>query len=214
MIYIVHGENFSYSRNIILNQQKKLRSSSRTEIAINDISPNQLKDVCNSFDMFGTPPFIVLDISKAGRMNLEPYIEAVTNLPVETTLIIMSSKDLPVGNFFIKNAAKIGAKVVKNERKISSNIFKFIDSVFNGRRETIYKELSKLMKDDVDQFYLFSMILYGARKNHNKFGDNGLKTLFMELYKIDKNVKTGNISPELFIPYTIEKILYARISTI
>jgi hypothetical protein len=164
--------------------------------------------------MFGAPPFIVFDISKAGRTNLEPYIEAILKLPAETTLIIMSSKDLPAGNIFIKNASKLGAKIVKNEKRVDSNIFRFIDSIFNGRRETIYKELNKLIADDVDSFYLFSMILYGVRKNHRVFGEEKLKKLFRELYTTDKNVKTGNISPEVFIPYTIEKILYARISTI
>jgi hypothetical protein len=164
--------------------------------------------------MFGTPPFIVLDISKAGRMNLEGYIDAISKLPIETTLIVMSSKDLPSANIFIKNADKLGAKIVKNEKKVSSNIFKFIDQIFNGRREVIYKELNKLIADDVDPFYLFSMILYGVRKNNKRFRNDKLKNLFKELYTIDKNVKTGNISPEVFIPYTIEKIIYAQLSTI
>lgn len=214
MIYLVHGENFAYSRNIVLNQQKKLSAQNRVEISINDTTPAQLQDLTTSFDMFGNPPFVVLDISGAGRMNVEEYIQALKKVPQETTLIILSSKTLSKSNPFIKEAGTLSIKVVFNEKKAEGNIFKFVDLLFNANRNGVYKELQNLILEDQDPFYIFSMILYGARKYHHKFKGESLKNLFKELYQIDIKIKTGAISPDMFIPYTVEKILYAQIQTI
>ncbi|KKS21065.1 MAG: hypothetical protein UU80_C0035G0005 [candidate division WWE3 bacterium GW2011_GWA1_41_8] len=231
MIYIVHGENLSYSRNIILNQQKKLRVSSRTELSVADITPAQIKDMCHSFDLFGEPPFIVLDISQAGRMKLDGYAEAVTGIPEQTTLIIMSDKELSQANAFIKNAAAIKAKVVLGIKKPSANIFKFVDMVYEKKREQAYKELRRLLEEDQDPFYLFSMLVFGlrnlsisktesplaakmapfirskAKKQAEGFSQESLKALYKEVYEMDKKMKTGGVSPDVAIPYTVEKII-------
>ncbi len=210
MIYLVHGENLSQSRNIILNQQKKLGVPNRIELSVADTPPEQLLVSCSSFDIFGTPPFVVLDISLAGRKNLDDYIEPLKKIPPESTLIILAARNLPASSPFIKKSAELNLKVVLNERKPTSNIFKFIDSLFNANRNSTYKELQKLTIEDQDPFYMFSMILYGVRKNHRKFGEEGFKKVIKEMYDIDKAVKTGGISTEVFIPFAVEKLLEAQ----
>jgi len=233
MLYIVHGENLSYSRNIILNQQKKLGFSNRTEIDISEVTPQQLKDMTMSFDLFGKPPFIVFNISGAGRMKLDEYVEALKRIPEQTTLIILSDKELSKTNAFIKNRSEIKAKIVLGQKKPSANIFKFIDFVYNKKRNQAYKELKNLLIEDQDPFYLFSMLIYGlrniafvkygspqtkkmspfvkARATSQKrgFSDESFLRLYKELYELDKSMKTGIISSEVVIPYAVEKILNA-----
>lgn len=206
MVYLVHGENYSYSRKIISSQQKKLGVETKTEVDLEDVTPEQLKALCTYFDIFGTPPFIVFNISKAGRQNLEPYTKIITDVPQETTLIILSSKDLSSTNIFVKEAKNLGINVVRNQKIPESNIFRFIDALYKGNRFLTYKELSKLIKEDQDPFYIFSMILYGARKNASSIGEEKTKQLFLDLYNTDKILKTGGIDPEIAIPYTVEKV--------
>ncbi|EKE00048.1 MAG: hypothetical protein ACD_22C00100G0012 [uncultured bacterium] len=210
MIYIVHGENYTFSRNIILNQQKKL-GNDRTEIDVTQTTPGQLKDLCSSNDLFGTPPFIVLDISNAGRANLDAFVDALSNLSAETNVIVLSSKELTKTNAFLKAADKLGAKVINNQKQITSNIFKFVDTLFLGNRKQIYTEYTKLINDDNDPFYIFSMLLYGVRKNAHKMPKQTLSTLLLNLYNIDKGVKTGELSVDMYIPLSIEKILNAQL---
>ncbi|OGC62960.1 hypothetical protein A2264_03720 [candidate division WWE3 bacterium RIFOXYA2_FULL_46_9] len=128
-------------------------------------------------------------------------------------------------------AQKEKIKVFENNPIPSGNIFKFIDSLFNKDRVGTYKELTSLAKDDVDNFYIFSMILYGLRnlihadiksvkfqqmqsfqqtklsQQTKKFGESKLKNLLEELYLLDKRVKTGEIDADLMITIAIEKVL-------
>jgi DNA polymerase III delta subunit len=209
MIYIVHGDDYPHSRNMILNQLKKLEGSSRNEINISDTTPTDLQTMCCSFDIFGNPPFIVLDISGAGRMNMEEYVKSVSKTPKETTLVILSSKELSKTNPFLTNAVKLKAKIILNQLKPTSNVFRFIDNVYSGRRDQSYKELRTLLIEKNDPFYLFSMLLYGLRTNYGKLREENVNKLFKELYEIDKGSKTGDISPDVMIVYSMEKVFNA-----
>ena len=77
---------------MIQNQQNKCGCTTRN--VISNITPEGLYEICCSNDLFGTPPFVVLDVSGAGRTNLEPYIEKIEKIPEQTTLIILSNKQL------------------------------------------------------------------------------------------------------------------------
>jgi DNA polymerase III delta subunit len=231
MIYIVHGDDISKSRILIQNQQKKLNIESRIEINITDVTPEGIYEKSHSNDLFGNLPFIVLDITLAGRMNMDKYIEMLEKTPVATTIVILSGKSLPQTNAFIKNAVKLNAKINANEMVPQSNIFTFVDAVFYKQREKAYLELSKLLKDQVSPFEILSMFFYGLRsvasakfsspafsKMHdfvkrktisqsNLFTENQIKNIFEQLRIIDMKAKLSEISEELLIPMAIEKVL-------
>jgi DNA polymerase III delta subunit len=206
MIYVVHGDNLSYSRKIILNQQKKLGETARTEVSVADITPQDLQNLVTSPDLFGTPPFIVLDISELKRTNPKDYIEVIKQTPEEATLIILSPKELGKTSPFLALAVN-GAKIILNKTQPKSNVFKLVDSLFKGFRKAAYKELQTLTLEDQDPFYIFSMILYGARKNSGNFEPEQLKALFNELYSVDKKAKTGEIPIDMMLTLTVEKVL-------
>ena len=111
MIYIVHGDDLSKSRALIQNQQKKLNIETRIEINITDTTPEDIYEKSHSNDLFGNPPFIVLDVTGLGRANADKFIEKLEQIPLATTLIILSGKSLPQTNVFIKNSAKLKAKI-------------------------------------------------------------------------------------------------------
>lgn len=231
MVYIVHGEDLSKSRILIQNQQKKIDSQSRIEIEISNITPEELYEKGCSNDLFGNPPFIVLDITSAGRTNIEPYIEKIMKLPETTTLIILSGKSLPKTNAFIKNSQKLRAKLNLNEAVPQSNIFNLVDAVFSRQREKSYIEFSKLLKDQVSPIEAFSMLFYGLRnvtsakldapsskkmhpfvKNKSQsqsrlFTQEQLVKIFEEFRKIDKKSKLSEIDEDLLIPIAIETVL-------
>lgn len=232
MIYIVHGDDLSKSRNLVLNQQKKLGVESRIELDINDVTPDDLFSRIHSNDLFGSIIFVVLNISKAGRMNLEPYLDKLRMIPDNTVLVILSDKILTEKNAFIKNAAGLNAKVSTSVSVPLSNTFKFVDAVFYKRREEAYKELSKLIQDDVDPVYeIFPMLIWGLRNvAQAKFGntnffkgrdfvrdkslsqarlysEDSIKNIYTLFMNMDKNVKTGGIEETMLIPMTVEKML-------
>jgi DNA polymerase III delta subunit len=231
MIYIVHGDDISKSRILIQNQQKKLNIESRVELNITDVAPEDFYEKSHSNDLFGNPPFIVLDITSAGRMNMDKYIEMLEKSPIATTVILLSGKSLPQTNAFIKNSGKLKAKINANELTPQSNIFNFVDAVFYKQREKAYSELSKLLKDQVSSFEILSMFFYGLRtvasakfktpsfsKLHDfvkkkslsqasMFTEKQIVEIFEHLRVIDMKSKLSEIDEELLIPMAIEKVL-------
>ena len=231
MIYIVHGDDFSKSRNLVLNQQKKLGVESRLELDISDTSPESLFSCVRSGDLFGNVLYVVLNISKAGRTNMEPYVGVLKNIPENTVLIILSDKSLTATNVFIKNAQVLGAKIVSNTQEPLSSTFKFVDAVFYKRRQEAYKELEKLLIDQTEPLEIFSMLVWGLRnvsqavfnnqpffngKNFIKnksyaqaklFNRNSIKNLYSDFFNMDREVKTGGIEGSMLIPLSIEKVL-------
>jgi hypothetical protein len=176
--------------------------------------------------------FVVLNISKAGRMNLEPYVNKLYNMPVNTVLVILSDKILTDKNAFVKNALKLNAKVSTSTAIPLSNTFKFVDAVFYKRREEVYRELSKLIQDQTDPVYeIFPMLLWGLRNvAQAKFGntnffkgrdfvrdkslsqarlysEDSIKNIYTLFMNMDKDVKTGGIEEAMLIPITVEKML-------
>jgi DNA polymerase III delta subunit len=231
MIYIVHGEDLAKSRALIQNQQKKVGAQSRIELDIADITPEQLHEKSRSNDLFGNPPFIVIDISNAGRSNMDPYIDKMEKVPDATTVIILSNKTLPKTNIFIKNSSRFRAKPSLNELAPQSNIFNLVDAVFYKQREKSYLELSKLLKDNVSPFEIFTMLFYGLRtvasakfespsikKAHSfvqskamsqakLFDADQIISLFEKFREIDKKSKLSEIDNDLIIPIAIETVL-------
>jgi len=231
MIYIVHGEDFSRSRELVLNQQKKLGIESKKEINIADTSPQELFDLVHSTDLFGGSTFTVLNVSKAGRMNLEPFVESFEKLPEKSIVVILSDKVLSSANAFIKSALKLKAKVALNIKIPQGNAFRLGDALFNKQREKAYLELSKLMSEGVDPFEIFSALIYGLRSvTHAKFNSpsfakakdfikqktqaqqkNFTEKQLVDFYNFfretDRDAKIGNLDLDLMVPLAIEKVL-------
>jgi DNA polymerase III delta subunit len=232
MILILHGENLTRSRSAVVGLQKKLNIGTKVEVSIKDVTPPKLLDMCAAFDIFGNPSLVVLDVTMAGRMKVDGYIEAMMQIPPRAVLVILSAKELKKSNAFVKNASKLSAKVVSSPVKPASNIFRFVDSVYSGNRDASYKELQRLLLDNEDPFKLFSMLLYGLRniafakfdssefakmapfvKKKSKgqalrFSKVDILALFESFYMLDKDAKTGVIVSDLLVPLAVEKILH------
>lgn len=231
MIYIVHGDDFSKSREVVLNQQKKLGVESRIELEINNTAPEELFSHLHSSDLFGNITFLVLNVSKAGRMNLDPYIQKLKNVPENVVLVIISDKPLSNTNAFIKNSAKMGAKIVSKTKVPLSNTFKFVDAVFYKQRNGAYKELANLINDDIEPLEIFSMMVWGLRnimyaklndqsffrgrdfiKNKSSaqaklFSQPALMDIYWQFKDLDRDSKFGVIDLGSLVPTAVEKVL-------
>jgi len=232
MIYIVHGENTAKSRAQISNQQKKLNTSSSIEFNLEDISTQELGTHLKSNSLFGDISFVVLNITNA--KGTEEHLEILKTKSETTIVIIYSEKNIPKTSVFMKNAEDLGAKVIENTKEHPENIFKFIDTLYYKNRIETYKEYEKLIKSETDNFYLFTMILYGLRSlakglykspkfeagtSYTKskvtaqlkgFSEIGIKNLYENFYNIEKKMKIGKIQPEMAIFMGIENVLNSK----
>ncbi len=232
MIFLLHGDNYARSRATILKLQEKLPSTAKKELDISETSPEQLFAECATFDIFGVPPFVVLDISTTGTRKLDDHLKVLYRIPKETTLVLLSNKKLPATSIFLKKANDLSVKVQLSQTEPSLSVFSFIDSVFAKNRELAYKRLYALLMDENDPFYLFTMLVYGLRNiayakfnspmlnsmapfaktkaqtQAREYTHTKLKLLYQDFYTLDKKAKDGGISKSLLIPMAIEKVLH------
>ncbi len=231
MIYIVHGEDTSKSRALILNHQKKLGVSAKILLDIKNTTPSEVYEKSISGSLFGEAPLVVLDVTEAGRGEYKSFIGAIKKVPENTTLIIFSSKSLSKTNIFVAGANDLKAKIFENNVFADANVFRFTDVLYSKNRSGTYKELNKLILEEYEPFYIFSMILYGLRNIAkvlwqapsvqkmkpfqldktkvilNKFSANKVKELFVDFYGIEKKSKTGQIPIEMMLTLGVEKVL-------
>lgn len=233
MIYILHGNNLSSARSFIVNLHNKAETiSSKKELLIEDTSPEELSSLTSSIDMFGGSPLIILDITSYGRKDLNPYVEVLEKVPHDKALVIvLSGKKLRKSNVFIKNSKKLDARVREFSQKDLSDVFGLIDNVFGGNRRASYKELRKLILMEKNEFYIFTMLVYGLRnisyvvfdssayksmnlyvkskvaKQARSFSKKDVCNLYSDFYDLDLKVKTGKIDSEMLVPMAIEKVL-------
>ncbi|MEZ6255587.1 MAG: hypothetical protein R3B92_02330 [Patescibacteria group bacterium] len=231
MILILHGENYSKSREILLQLRTKLNNPPKIEIDITQAHSSNFAQTLASQDIFFTSPLVVLDISSLGRSNPTEFITAIDSMPSSSNLVILTDKTLTAANAFIKASKGWGAKVVKSDVTASSNIFKFVDNVFNLQRTKAYTEYANLIAESNDPFYLFSMLQFGLRNlvyakfkaphfissanfttqkaitQSEKFSADSLIELYDTFYTLDMQLKTGLVLSDVVVPYAIEKVI-------
>ena len=228
MIYILHGEDIVSSRQFISTLQKQNKIGSKTEVEIGEITPEQIREHILGVDMFGAAKMVVLDVSKAGRMNVDGYIEVLAEVPDDVVFVILTSKSLSKSNAFIKNSSKLSAKTMVFKGVKKSNIFKFTDLVFEGRKAAAYKELRKLVLAGEDPIGIFAMLTYALRniayakfnspmvnkispfvkskayKQSRFFTEAQIAGLYKKFYEMDRDVKSGAMDKEILAPLCIE----------
>jgi len=228
VIYLVHGTDISTSRKLVINQQLKLSTKNKTELHINDVTPDQLHSITHSFGIFGDTPFLILDISNAGRLNISEHIDSLKDTPEQATVVVLSNKKIPANHYIHKT---LKPKSIESEKKSESNIFSFLDSLFSKNRKQTYLEFKTLLKEEMDPFYIFTMISYELRnlayiifnsplkekmnpysrskfeKISNLYNQTAIQNLYTYMYDLDKKTKTGEIDPPLMLTLAIEKVL-------
>lgn len=233
MIYVLHGDDIVAMRSFIVElHQKAEKISAKKELEIDETSPEELQNLTSSIDMFGGSPLIILNITNRGRKSMGPYIEVFEKVPYDKALvIILNTKKLRKNNPFIKNAKKLEARVREFEKDDQSDIFNFVDRVFEGNRKASYTELQELILSGKNEFYIFTMMVYGLRnisyavfdspefkslhpyvKSKSKrqaegFTQEDIKSLYNDFYDLDLKVKSGRIDSEILVPMAIEKVL-------
>jgi len=231
MIYILHGDNLSKSRDFILELAGALGDCIKFEFKITETPPEKIRDYGLNIDMFNRPKLVVIDISGAGRMNLTSYREVIRKISSNANVVILSESELTKGNEFIKSSLEIGAKVILNKIPATSNIFAFVDAVVAKNRSLSYLELKKLLLLGKNEIHLLTMLIYGLRnlayvkfsseaflkvspfvktKAQNaalRYSEEDIKEIYKYFYDLDLKAKTGGYPDGVLVPLAIEKML-------
>jgi len=226
MVVIIHGEDTARSRGLLTTFQKKLNLKNKIELDILACTTQDISNALNTTDLFGEFPLVIVDVTNAGRKNLEEHLTIIKKASKKTNIVIYSGKALSTANIFIKNIKDLDAKIIE------SNAFKFADAVFSKNRTLAYKELERLVLDDVDPIYeIFPALVWKLRmvsyaifnsaefekqkpyvkQNAEQLAKNytqeEIKVIYKVFYELDKKAKTGEMDKNSLVTHAIETIL-------
>jgi len=168
---------------------------------------------------------------KIGQKELETFIDFVGN-----DLWQMENEIQKLANFQKGEIIKGEDIKLMVRPKIDTDVFKTIDAVASRDKKRALKLLKDHLEKGDSPFYLFSMINfqfrniliikdiiqrklspyqaaglhpYVIKKSHflsNKFDLEELKKIYQKIFRIDHNIKTGKIKPEVALDLLISEI--------
>lgn len=229
MIYLLHGEFDKTKENLFL-LLKKYNDSSMVEIEISDKTIPLFESSIFSTDVFGDIPLVVANISGIKKETEIKVLELLEKIPEPLNLIFYTSFELTPKNSFLVGLSKFKPQVVFSKSENKWKIFEFLDALFAQNRKRAYKTLPL----DADAFYVISMIQMQLRnilliltksplsnkisptqkskisRYLSKFDLTITLNLYSYYYKLEKDLKTGNVAPEIALSFAIEKVLQSE----
>lgn len=233
MLFFLSGANESLIERTIVEILKKYPYSEKLSLLAKDVTPSQLVDIANTFNILQQPPLITLRFDK--QTIADDYYNKLKDINAQTSVIFVFPFELSTKHVFCVNPDNI--KLIKGDLALKpvSDVFKFTDFLFSGNRKGAYHELDKLLEDGNDGFYIASMCLYSMRnifytifnspelkdlKDYPKkkalfysqyFNKDTIVELFDYFYLFDKSCKTGQLEMNIALPLLCEKVLsYTR----
>ena len=229
MFFLLTGKNENLIERTLTEIARKYPNSERVSFNAKDVTPNRFVDSANTFDLLQQPPLITLKFDKQARP--EPFYDLLSQLNAKAHVIFIFPFDLPQSHIFVTNPKNI--KFIRGELalKTVSDVFKFTDYLYSGKRTEAYKELNALLSEGNDTYYIVSMCLYSLRNIFNvtfsspelstmkdfprrkaiqyakAFTPEDVKVLFCYMYELDKKAKTGQIDINIGLCLVCEKIL-------
>lgn len=229
MFFLLFGKNDNLIERTVVEISRKYPNTERIYLTAKDITPAKFADIANTFDLLQQAPFITIRFDKT--VTVEPFYEVLSQISSQTHVIFIFPFELSPSHVFIKNPKNI--KIISGDLSLKTtyDVFKYTDYLFSGRRADAYKELSGLLSEGNDGFYILSMCLYSLRNIFNvtfsspelagmkdfpkrkamqyakAFTKDAVIDLFRYFYEIDKKCKTGLLDIHTALCLVSEKIL-------
>lgn len=242
MLYVLHGENIVASRDFIL-ALKKSQKAHLLEFKSSETTISQILTSYFTSDLFGQKTAVVVDVTSDKSFDFKSLLESLKKGKSENDLVFFSSKVFGKTHYLLKEVGtskpeesgtlgqpNLSLIVKEFKEELKPNVFNFLDALFAKQKTNAYKEFNSLTKSGVDEFEIFTMILFGLRnlsfalfdssalaklhpfvKNKTvsqakKFRREEVSKIYDFLYMHDLQVKTGKGSLDVTIPLLIEKL--------
>lgn len=168
MIYFIYGENEVKNIDTINNLLNSLikENNNYEEVTykdIEDIPHAELISNTTSSSLFGQKNLYALKLNTA-KLNKD-YLKVIEEYPKNENLILYCNKDIKKSSALYKNLAAFkNTKVIYNKKVEYENIFTFTDALFYKNRKKTYQEYTKIEEVALDDYYVFSMVLWALRQ--------------------------------------------------
>lgn len=227
MLSLIYGTNQVAIRNYVLKVAKDVKASTIKEYATDTEALGTIEATLQT-DIFGDTALNIVEVSKTLKTSLDKLFEVLKRYP-EAQVILTSTKDLEISSPLIKMTRAFKGKIVSATQSRPSEVFRYLDDLFNKREKACYANLQKLLRADNDPIYILVMLQYQlrnvalakfglakklapfqvstAQQQAKNFTEGQILDLYGLLYNFDVALKTGKIVPDAVTLLATKKIL-------
>ncbi len=206
MITIVYGTDVAGQQNKVREIIKTGKYSRVIRCNPDEMDVGQFQELANTKTLFGEKIILELNLIKAKKMATKAFLEALEK-PTENDVVVLI-RTIPRKK--IKSVRYINIKEVRD-----GTIFEFVDAVFNKKERLALTLLSKLEKQKEPPMKIHSLLVgrlrkvtrakapqYGAgsyreKSQSRKWTLEQLRTFYKLLYKVDIQLKTGQVDTNI-----------------
>jgi len=160
MLYLLHGENVSASRQALLDLKKNYSSDSISVFDAKKLDADEFTRVYETPSMFADHRLVVIE----GKVP-SATIKQFDNLTISNTtdLIFWLPEQLKPSNKLVKQIKELGGQIRAFKPTIPKHVFGFLDALGYKNRQKSFLELHRLLDQGESPVYLLTMMVWQIR---------------------------------------------------
>ena len=229
MLYLLHGENVSASREALLELKKNYSSDSISVFDAKKFDADEFARVCETPSMFADRRLVVVE-GKFPKFSI--FKSQFSTLSPTTDVVFWVGEKLRPSNKLFKLVKELGGQIRAFKPAIPKHVFGFLDALGYKNKQKSFLELHRLLDQGESPVYLLTMMVWqirnllkvklslnsGPKPKMNpfvlrktkgqvkNFEEEELVGIFRKLLKVELSLKTTQQDPKLVLDLLVREI--------
>ena len=224
MLYLLHGENVSASRQALLDLKKNYSSDSVSVFDGKNFDEDEFVRVCKTPSLLSGRRLIVIE----GKPPATCYLLLATSSAAD--VVFWLGEELKSSDKLFKQVKELGGQIRNFREVVPKHVFGFLDALGYKNKKKAFLELHRLLDQGEAPLYLLTMMAWAARnllnvklQNPNvkkmnpfvrrktqvqaeNFEEEELVGIFRKLLEVEVKIKTTQQDPKLVLDLLLDKI--------
>jgi len=160
MLYLLHGENVSASREALVELKKNYSSDSVSVFDAKKFDENEFIRICQTPSMLSDRRLIVIEgkLQKLSTLNSQ-----LSTLSPTTDLVFWLGEELKSSDKLFKQVKELGGQIRNFREIVPKHVFGFLDALGYKNKKKAFLELHRLLDQGESPVYLLTMITWQVR---------------------------------------------------
>jgi len=159
MLFLLHGENVSASRQALVDLKRNYSADSISVFDAKKLDENQFARVCQSVPLLGDRRLVVVE----GKPSSSLHLFISSSLPPTTDVVFWIGEELKSSNKLFKLVKSAGGQIRHFKPSVPKHVFGFLDALGYKNKKKAFLELHRLLDQGESPLYLLTMMVWQAR---------------------------------------------------
>jgi DNA polymerase III delta subunit len=160
MLYLLHGENVSASRQALVDLKKNYAADSISVFDAKKFDEDEFVRACETPSLLSDRRLVVIE---GKPQKISNFQFPISSLSSTTDLAIWVGEQLKPSNKFFKLVKSAGGQIRHFRPTIPKHVFGFLDALGYKNKQKAFLELHRLLEQGESPIYLLTMIVWQMR---------------------------------------------------